>query len=464
MPRFELKVVWSRGLSALLACGLCVVFAAAFVCRDMPCNDPPPAPVVAAPPLAAPAEAPPPAFVSGLPADYKQKAKEAFKAFPQPFRIGTGARDDLRQKTVYLWEAVLQVQTPRKPKGQHYTAGPQLIGSCVAWGGCTGVFYTLANAVVAGNAGGIDDPCQSIQYGITRVTQGKGRPRCGQDGAYPSDFAQGIRNYGWATWGESGLTYSAALETRLGCSGPTREQLALAKPRAGVDAYPIRTLDELLEALNNGYAGTAGIDWSPGRTRDDRGRVVTDFNGRYLGGHQIAWVGWDGERQHLIFHNSHGTNAHPRNDGDPPGSFRVTASTAEAMLQNGEFWAFSSVPGFPPQEIDLTPLRPRKRSAAQLKDVTHADPDRVRNVLWHRPDALERVFDRSCRPVPDPRVLCQLPGGGAGSVGNVLAATRGADRSRCQRGHFRPVCPPSADHRVSGRRQQLAPPAAGTCV
>lgn len=442
MPRFELKITWSRGQSVLAVLTLLSGIAAACVC----CRHLPQAPQTAAQTPTAAAQAP--EFIPGLPADFKEKAREAFKEYPQPFRVG-GSRDDLRQKSVYLWEAVLRVATPRKPLGQHYTCGPQLTGDCVAWNGCTAIFYTGANAVIAGNASAIDDPCQPISYGITRVTEGGGRPRCGQAGAYPSDFANGFVKRGWVTWSESGLTYSGSLSDQLGCRGPTAEQLRLAATRAGGACYPIRTVDELLEALHNGYAGSAGFDWQPGQTRSDRGRMITLFNGRYRGGHQVAWVGWDAERQHCIFHNSHGPDAHPRNDGDPPGSFRVNLSTLEWMLKNGEFWAFSSVPGFPPQELDLSPLRPRKRPAAQPQEVSDAR-DCLWHVCWNCPDALPRLFDRDGRRVPDARYLCQHAGRRSGPVSDALPCVRrGPD---CRRRPVADVCLAAVLDRSDRRR------------
>lgn len=309
---------------------------------------------------AAPAAAAPPKFPAGLPADFFEQSREAYKAYPQPFRV-RGDRSDLRRKTIYLWQAVLQVATARKPKGQHYTSGPQQTSDCVAWGKAAAIYYTLANALIAGNASGIDDPYQPALYGIARVTEGGGRPGCRSGGAYPSDAANGFINFGWPTYGEAGRDYSGRDADRMGCDGPPAALLAAAGKRAGGDCYPIRDVDELLEALHNGYAGTAGIPWSPGRERSISGRIVTQFNGSNQGGHQIAWVGWDGERQQAIFHNSHGPQAHGQNPGDPPGSFRVEAKTLEWMLQNGEFWAYSSVRGFPPQELDFSPLRPKSR-------------------------------------------------------------------------------------------------------
>lgn len=352
MPRFELKLFWSGCNATYAAFALLASTVIAVACCWHQPQEPPRAEL--------PGEQPP-VFVSGLPDDWFEVSREVYAEFPEPFQVAE-QREDLRRKTVYLWDAVLQVESPRKPRGQHYTSGPQLTGSCVAWGGCTAKFYTLANAVVAGNASGVDDPCQPVSYGITRVTQGRGRPRCGQQGAYPIDFARGFQQHGWVTWREANVgAYSRAMEDRLGCTGPTAEQLRLAKARAGGDCHPIRRVDELLEALHNGYAGTAAFTWSPGRTRSVQGRIVTEFDGTSQGGHQVAWVGWDGERQQCVFHNSHGPDRHPRNEGDPPGSFRVTLATLEWMLRTGEFWALSSVTGFPPQELDFSPLRPRPR-------------------------------------------------------------------------------------------------------
>lgn len=417
MPRFELKITWSRGQSVLAVLTiLSGIAAACFCCRHAP--------------QAQPTTAANPQFIPGLPEDYREKAREAFQAFPEPFRI-QGNRDDLRQKSVFLWEAVLQVATPRKPVGQHYTCGPQKTGDCVAWNGCGAIFYTGANAVVAGNASGIDDPCQPVSYALTRVTAGGGRPRCGQAGAYPSDFATAFVKHGWVTWSESGLTYSGALSDQLGCRGPSSEQLRLAAARAGGSCYPIRTVDELLEALHNGYAGSAGIDWKPGRTRNEQGRTVTDFNGTYQGGHQVAWVGWDATRQQVIFANSHGPDAHPRNAGDPPGSFRVSLTTLEWMLRTGEFWAFSAVAGFPPQEIDLSPLRPRKRPA-QSKEVSRVDSVRLFDVCLHRPDPFPRLFDAAGSSGPGGDDFRQCPRFGTRLVSDVLPAShdgRGRGRS-----------------------------------
>ena len=337
----------------MLALGLSLCLAA---CLWHGC--PPAHPADEAPPvLMAPAAAAPPKFQAGLPADFLKVSRVAEARYPAPFRVA-GAVD--RRKSAFLWQAVLQVETHNKPRGQHYPPGPQQIGDCVSFGWATAIYYTLANAFMSGNAGGIDDPFQPFQYGVTRVTVGGGRPGCRSDGAYPDDCAEGFKTRGWLTYREAKQPYSGALARKLGCNGPPAEWLQLAKARAGGDCYPIRTVDELIEALQNGYSGTAGFTWSPGGTLSEQGRIITLFDGWDQGGHQVAFVGWDGERQQCVFHNSHGSAAHPANSDDPPGSFRVSLPTLEWMLQGGTFWAFSSVLGFPAQEIDFSPLRPQR--------------------------------------------------------------------------------------------------------
>jgi|GEM_PF-3180208 len=362
MPRVFLQLKFActqRG--TLIACALLLASIASLaVCMQsrqpdaVATVDQEPAVAVAAP---APAAAAPPKFQAGLPGDFLERSRDAFKAYPEPFRVRAGDR----KQSALLWQAVLLVATGKKPHGKHYTCGPQQTGDCVSWGQAAAIYYTGANAVQAGNASAIDDPYQPALYGIARVTQGGGRPGCRSAGAYPSDAAEGFREYGWPTYAEANREYSGRVADQMGCDGPPQELLKKAAARAGGDCYPIRSVDELIESLQNGYAGTAGIPWQPGRERNVSGRIVTEFNGSNQGGHQVAWVGWDGERQQCIFANSHGPDAHSPNPGDPPGSFRVTLKTLEWMLQNGEFWSFSSVPGFPPQELDFSPLRPKSR-------------------------------------------------------------------------------------------------------
>lgn len=313
----------------------------------------------------------------GLPADFREKAVEAYKSFPAPFRIHGAAGDAAnRKKQALLFKAELAIDAPGKPKGEFFPCRFQQTGDCVSMGGARAIFTTSAVAVTTGKAAAAILPFEPHLYGVTRVTEGGGRPGCRSAGAYPDDLAAGFRKWGYVSYAEAGVKYSGQLADQWGCKGPPAGLLQIGKARAGGDAYPARTTDESIDALCNGYALTGGIDWKPGRTRQADGYTVTQFDGRMLGGHQVALVGYDGQAGdgQFIFANSHGPTAHPPNPGDPPGSFRVTRATMDWMVQTGTFWVFSSVPGFPANELDLSGLDDLvlRQPPAPLKGERHA--------------------------------------------------------------------------------------------
>lgn len=321
----------------------------------------------------------------GLPDDFQTKAREAYQAFPAPFRIAGAAGDAAnRKKQALLFKAELAVATERKPKGEFYPAERQGTSDCVAWGWARAIFVTSANQVVHGKAAKLIDPFPPFAYGGSRVTIGGGRPRCHQGGAYPDDAARLFKQYGYVSYAEAGVPYSGRLADQWGCQGPPRALLEIGKARAGGDVYPARTTDEAIDALCNGYALTGGVEWMPGRTKPVDGYTVTLFDGRRLGGHQVALIGYDGLAGdgQFVFGNSHGPDAHPTNPGDPPGSFRVTRATLDWMMETGTFWVFSSVPGFPANELDLSGLddlvlRAAEAPAVARKEKSHAVSKRL---------------------------------------------------------------------------------------
>lgn len=315
-----------------------------------------PAPAVPQAPPTTNEKAPP---LLGLPADFKAKADEAYKAFPAPFRIHGAAGDAAnRKKKALLFKAELAIEAPGKPKGEFFPCRFQQSSDCVSMGGARAIFTTAAVQVANRKAAAAVPPFEPHLYGLSRVTIGGGRPRCNQGGAYPDDLAAGFRRFGFVSYAEAGVPYSGRLADQWGCQGPPRALLEVGKARAGGDVYPARTTDEAIDGLCNGYALTGGIEWRPGRVRELNGYAITQFDGRNLGGHQVALVGYDGQAGdgQFIFANSHGADAHPTNPGDPPGSFRVTRATLDWMMETGTFWVFSSVPGFPANELDLSGL------------------------------------------------------------------------------------------------------------
>ncbi len=313
----------------------------------------------------------------GLPADWFEQSREAYKAFPRAFKAaGAADVEQLRRKKFLLADAVLLCESPNKPKGRHYTSGPQQTTDCVAWSMATATYYRLARQVQAGESERVDDPFQAFNYGMARVTQGGGRPRCGSGGAYPSDAAQGFAAYGWASYREAGLPYSGRLADQWGCKGPPSGLLAIAKARAGGSTHPIRTTDETIEAIAYGYPVTLGMPWGGRKERQADGYTVTEFNLRASEGHAICIVGYDGTAGdgQFVIHNSHGPNAHVQNPGDPPGSFRVASRHFDRIVDVSELWAYSDVRGFPAKELDLSGLDDLvlRQPAAPQKGTRHA--------------------------------------------------------------------------------------------
>jgi len=321
----------------------------------------------------------------GLPADWFERSREAYKAFPRPFRAaGAADVDELRRKRVLLWDAVLLAESPRKPKGQHYTSGPQQTDDCVSWATSTAIFFRLASQLQAGESERVEDPFQPFQYGVARVTEGGGQPRCGQGGAYPSYAAAGFCRHGWASYQEAGIAYDRATADRWGCKGPPAGLLAIAKPRAGGSTHPVRTVDECVEAICYRYPVTLGMPWGGRRERPANGFTVTEFNLRASAGHALCIIGYDGQAGdgQFVIQNSHGPTAHAQNAGDPPGSFRVTRRHFEQIVDVSELWAYSDVKGFPAKELDLSGLddlvlRRAEPPALVKREGTHAVSKRL---------------------------------------------------------------------------------------
>ncbi len=300
-----------------------------------------------------PASTPAPLLL-GVPDDFREKAAAAFANYPQPFRSvmpGVEQQDNV-SRNMRLYEAC----PPLWP-------GPQETGDCVSMGGSTAI---LVRSWVAAQQYQRPPPTspvfQPYQYGISRVQIGQGRLPCRSAGAYPGDLIQGFQQYGFITAAEAaaaGFRYSGQLADQWGCSGPPRKLIEQGKQWAGGDAYPIRSLEEWRDAIVNGYPCTVAIPWRPGKVYPGAdGRSCLAFDGRLLGGHQICSLAYDGAsgQPYWLLFNSHGANwpsGANHADGTPPGSIWIDQRWANWVINNGELWAISDVPGFQADELDL---------------------------------------------------------------------------------------------------------------
>ena len=295
-----------------------------------------------------PAPAP---FVPGVPTDHLNVAAVVQAQYPATFQDAAGLTEEQSAanatRNVRMWGP-----------GVNYWVGPQLIGDCTAHGGAH-VVQALRWKQSGGRASGLVSTL--YLYPLARRDGGfRLRIPCRSDGGYPSYLAHNWEQHGYLLEGEAGLpAYSAAAATAAGCNSPSREQLTAGKKRAGGKAQPITDVKAWRNAICAGYPCTVAIPWKPGKTYVVDGKRCIRFDGRNLGGHQISSIGYDGSsgKPFWFLLNSHGTswptNAPPLGD-EPRGGVWVDEKWAQWIVDNGEIWAFSELPEFSAEPLDLT--------------------------------------------------------------------------------------------------------------
>ena len=288
----------------------------------------------------------------GLPDDHRAVAEVAYAAYPEPFSVEGGDPANYA-KRVCLWE-VPGVRERLNP-------GPQGTGDCAAWAPCAPLTIRQCVSVATGKRGDIAVPFPPYIYGVGRVRGGKAQPPCGRQGGYPSRIIEGLEADGWVTQEEYGQAYSGALADRLGCSGPPADKLAIGRKRAGLSAYPVRSVDEWAEAQVNGFPCTLAFEWRWNQRVEQRdGRSIVDLQtGTRAGGHAICCIGYDGSTGNRYWYvwNSHGTQwpkGVNHTNGEPAGGCWIDEADARWIVETGQVWAISDVPGFEADILDLS--------------------------------------------------------------------------------------------------------------
>lgn len=288
----------------------------------------------------------------GVPDDHMVVAEQAFAAYPEPFAVA-GADPANYAKRVCLWE-VPGVRERLNP-------GPQQTGDCASWATCAPLVIRQCLAVATGKRGEIGVPFPPYIYGVGRVRNGQAQPPCGRQGGYPSRVIEGLQADGWVTQDEFGQPYSGALADRLGCKGVPADALRIGVKRAGLSAYPVRSVDEFAEALVNGFPCTVAFEWRWRQQVEHRdGRSIVDLRtGQRAGGHALCCIGYDGTtgNRYWFLFNSHGPgwpSGSKRDNGEPAGGCWIDEDDARWIVETGQVWAISDVPGFEADELDLS--------------------------------------------------------------------------------------------------------------
>ena len=276
-------------------------------------------------------------------------AQQPFKTFSDTEAGQFMVASDL-PKSVYLWDAakkVLGKLLPPRSQGE--------VGSCVAFGCCRAVEYTMLSEIAAGEAEEFRDLCTEVNYAGGRVEVGKGRLGRGDGsiGAWSAEFVKRWGSIDRAVYGTYDLTkYSEDRCRAWGKSGVPDD----LEPE--VKKYPITTITlvttptEAKKALAAGYGISVASDQGFSYTRNSNGICAP----RGSWAHQMCICGYteiDGKTYFRI-DNSWGANTHtgPTGPGSPgPEGFYAAENVVAGMLSQKDSFAYAGMKGFVPRNI-----------------------------------------------------------------------------------------------------------------
>lgn len=305
--------------------------------------------------------APVPLDQLGLATDHAKHAAIVAQSLP-PFQIFGADGEDNSRKNVRLWDDVIA------ERGEHLPNVPQQIGDCVSFGTAHAINYLQ---YVQMRRGPPDEEFHAAFppyiYGVSRVIIGRehGSHFTG-DGSVGAYAAEGAQKCGVLPEDHSQCPpYDGATARAWGRTGPPKWALEAAAKFKVQTVAQMQTWDDVRDAVCNGYPVTICSDFGTKTIRPQDGRMVARHDASW--GHCMCIIGYDGSgpREYFYVLNSWGPDAHPKPlQGEPPGGFWIDRKTLEYIVRSGDCWAFSAFDGFPAQELDLSPLRPR-RAAVQ---------------------------------------------------------------------------------------------------
>lgn len=252
-------------------------------------------------------------------------------------------------KKAFLYQVV------RKALGRDIENIPQQIGDCVAWGGRNACEYlACCDILMRGDHEQYRPVYVPYYYGTSRVQIGGGR--ISGDGSLGSWLAAAVMKYGTIFSDEKGIPpYSESVGKSWGKNGPAKEFLEIGKKYLVKSAAKIKSWNELVEAICNGYPCTVASDQGF--------EMVPDANGFHnpkgTWQHQMCITGIDDEwkEPYAFIRNSWGDvhgqliSFHVSTESIPAGYLRVKKKTIEKMIGQGEAFAWSQFEGFQRQDI-----------------------------------------------------------------------------------------------------------------
>lgn len=288
--------------------------------------------------------------------DNPELVKEQFNLIKDDFKdfIITSKTRDSKGKKLMLYEVV------RKLLGRDTDNYPQEIGDCVSFGAKNAVEYLMASErLMKGDREKWSPVFPPYLYGTGRVFIGRGRLN-GSDGSLGSWMADAVIKYGVLRSDFEGVPkYSGRVASKWGDSpGPDKKFVEEGKLHPVRSAALIKSWDELVEAIVNGYPCTTASDIGYSMTPSSDG--FHRQNDSWA--HQMCVIGVDdgyknGNEPYAIILNSWGDSHGTLKDFDtgetlPAGVLRVRRKDMEKHIRQEETFAYSNFDGFPEQLID----------------------------------------------------------------------------------------------------------------
>lgn len=295
-------------------------------------------------------------------------AVKAFKAtLAQPIFAGTpaGSASDPLPDHVYLWDAYVKIAGRLPPI---FDQNP--VGSCVSFGTARALERSLGWDIAFLKAPyEFAHVVEEVIYAGSRHEIGGDRIRPtwndpngdGSNGSWAAKFVTtyGVLPRGTYLAGKYVLDkYSPTLCRKWGAVGagvPDDLEPDVKKFPTGSTAQ-VRNWEECKRSLANGYAVAECSNILMGQQRDANG-VVKAYSIR--GGHCMCIDGYYVDKatgkEYGHIENSWGPSYHvgPTGWGSPNTSGGwVSSKSIDAMLKQGDSWAFSAVKGFPKRELD----------------------------------------------------------------------------------------------------------------
>lgn len=229
--------------------------------------------------------------------------------------------------------------------------------NCVSFGAKNAVEYLMATEkLMKGDNEKFESIFPPYLYGIGRVLIGRGQLN-GDDGSLGSWMADAVIKYGVLRSNFDGVPkYAGSVAKKWGDTpGPDKKFIEEGSKHPVKSAAKIKSWDQLVEAIVNGY---------PCTTASDVGYTMTAANDGFHRqtdnwGHQMCFIGVDDRATdpYAIIVNSWGDAHGQLKDFDtgenlPIGVLRVRKKDAEKHIRAGETFAYSNFDGFPEQLID----------------------------------------------------------------------------------------------------------------